>query len=53
MDDPVTDRIGFRMDYHACGVTMPLREELERHGEFFFRWRRVQRKKTTESLFVA
>jgi hypothetical protein len=26
-DHPVIDRIGFWIDYHRYGVTMPLREE--------------------------
>ena len=40
MDHRVTDRTGsISLDHHRYGVTMPLREELERHGEFLFRWR--------------
>jgi protein-S-isoprenylcysteine O-methyltransferase Ste14 len=39
MDHRVTVRTGFPIDYRKYGVTMPLREELEKHGDFLFRWR--------------
>jgi protein-S-isoprenylcysteine O-methyltransferase Ste14 len=39
MDHRVAYRAGFRIYYRRRGVTMLLREELERQGEFLFRWR--------------
>jgi protein-S-isoprenylcysteine O-methyltransferase Ste14 len=39
MGHRVAVRTGFPIDYRKYGVKMPLREELEKHGEFLFRWR--------------
>jgi len=39
MDRRVTVKTGFQTTIYIYGVTMPLREELEKHGDFLFRWR--------------